>query len=57
MAEMKVPAAAGLRAAFDELITGQQRRSQAVAEMSEHDGEKLVDGQAVLARSSVRWPR
>ena len=50
MAEMTVSDSGRLRAALDELIhvTWQQRRSRAVAEKSEHDGEKLVDGQAVL---------
>ena len=50
MAEMTVSDSGRLRAALDELIhvTWQQRRSRAVAEKSEHDGEKLVDGQALL---------
>ena len=50
MAEMTVSDSGRLRAALDKLITGKQCtcRSQAVAEQSEHDGEKLVDGQAVL---------
>ena len=48
MTEMTVLAAARWRAAFDGLMTPQQRRSEAVARLSEHDGEKVVDGQAVL---------
>ena len=49
MAEMAVSHSARLRAAFDELMTRQQRRRQAMTELSEHGGEKLVDGQADLA--------
>ena len=48
MTEKTVLAAARWRAAFDGLMTPQQRRSEAVARLSEHDGEKVVDGQAVL---------
>ena len=48
MTEMTVLVAARWRAAFDGPMTPQQRRSEAVARLSEHDGEKVVDGQAVL---------
>ena len=48
MAEMNVPVSAGRRAAFDGIMARQQRRSASVAELNEHDGEKVVDGQAVL---------
>ena len=47
MAEMTVSVVARWRAAFDRLMTLQQRRSEAVARLSEQDGEKVVDGQAV----------
>jgi hypothetical protein len=46
--EVTVLVAARWRAAFDGIMTPQQRRSEAVARLSEHDGEKVVDGQAVL---------
>ena len=49
MAEMTVLVAAGRRAAFDGMVMLQQRRSAAVGDLSEKDGEKEVDGQAVLA--------
>jgi hypothetical protein len=66
MAEMAVSHSARLREAFDELMTRQQRRRVASDDrteraMSEHGGEKLVDGQAVLGYlgpcSSARWLR
>ena len=47
MAEMTVSVVARWRAAFDRLMTLQQRRSEAVVRLSEQDGEKVVDGQAV----------
>ena len=43
MAEITV-----LVAAFDGMVMLQQRRSAAVGDLSEKDGEKEVDGQAVL---------
>ena len=46
--EATVLVAAGRRAALDGLMTLQQRRSASAAELSEQDGEKVVDGQAVL---------
>ena len=48
MAEMTVLVAAGRRAAFYWMVMLQQRRSAAVGDLSEKDGEKEVDGQAVL---------
>ena len=48
MAEMTVLVAAGRRAAFGRVVMLQQQRSAAVADLSEQDGEKVVDGQAVL---------
>jgi hypothetical protein len=49
MAEMTSPDSARLRAAVGGVLTRQERKSEVMAELSEQDGEKLVDGQAVLA--------
>ena len=46
--EVTVRVAASWRAAFDGIMTRQQCRSASVAELNEHDGEKLVDGPGVL---------
>ena len=46
--EVTVRVAASRRAAFDGLMTRQQCMSASVAELNEHDGEKLVDGPGVL---------
>ena len=49
MTEVTVPAAARRRAAFIEILQRPHLGSAAASVLVEVDGEKLVDGQAVLA--------